>query len=351
MKEKKPVIHLIKKNFSLKHTNEKPYITSYSNITGVNIPKINHSAKHKNIKNISRSNSLSNAQNNFGKTAINFYSTLKHEEKINYINNIIKNSYKKDSFDFMALKRKKICIKELIHQFSDKSKKIEKNKIYRIPYPLLYCLTNRKVENNSSNLLTRILTRENINLSKKQELTIKYSQYSKMFNSDLSKLVNDYEISTSKTPKISRNNFPILNKYLKQQFNNIYFRNINGKNNFAKSVYDSPIWTKIKIENKNKERNSSDYMKIYTKNRKNENEDFKNTIETPKNKSMNLFNHNNNMKNIKIVYERFNNCLDEKLMGKYTSKIDSNINNIIKDVSHLKFNKNIMAFSDKIDAV
>ena len=121
MKEKKPVIHLIKKNFSLKHTNEKPYITSYSNITGVNIPKINHSAKHKNIKNISRSNSLSNAQNNFGKTAINFYSTLKHEEKINYINNIIKNSYKKDSFDFMALKRKKICIKELIHQFSDKS--------------------------------------------------------------------------------------------------------------------------------------------------------------------------------------------------------------------------------------
>ena len=348
MKEKKSGINLIKKNLSLKHTNEKPYFTSYSNITGVNIPKIYHSAKHKNI---SRSNSLSNAQNNYGKTAINFYSTLKREEKINYINNIIKNSIQKDSFDFMALKRKKICIKELIHQFSDKSKKIEKNKIYRIPYPLLYCLTNRKVENNSSNLLTKILTRENNNLSKKQELTIKYSQISKKFNTNLSKLVSDYEISKSKTPKVSRNNFPILNKYLKQKFNNIYFRNINGKNNFAKSMYDKTIWTKIKTTNKNKEWNSLNYIKIYTKNRKNENEDFKNIIETPKSKSMNLFNHNNNMKNIKMINERFNNYLEEKLMGKNNSKIDSNINNIIKDVSHLKFNKNIMVFADKINAV
>ena len=350
MKEKKSEINLIKKNFSLKNTNEKPYFTSYSNITGVNIPKIYHSAKHKNI---SRSNSLSRAQNNFGKTATNFYSTLKREEKINYINNIIKNSFQKDSFDFMALKRKKICIKELIHQFydSDKSKKFEKNKIYRIPYPLLYCLTNRKVENNSSKFLTKILTRENNNLTKKQELTIKYSQISKIFNTDLSKLVNDYEISKSKTPKNSRNNFPILNKYLKQKFTNIYFKNINGKNNFDKSINDSPIWIKIKIENKNKKWNSPNYVKIYNKNRKNKDEDFKNIIETPKNKTMNLFNHNNNMKNIKMINERLNNYLEEKLMGKYTSKIDSNINNIIKDVSHLKFNKNIMAFSDKIDAV
>ena len=344
MKEKKSEINLIKKNFSLKNTNEKPYFTSYSNITGVNIPKIYHSAKHKNI---SRSNSLSRAQNNFGKTATNFYSTLKREEKINYINNIIKNSFQKDSFDFMALKRKKICIKELIHQFydSDKSKKFEKNKIYRIPYPLLYCLTNRKVENNSSNLLTKILTRENNNLTKKQELTIKYSQISKIFNTDLSKLVNDYEISKSKTPKNSRNNFPILNKYLKRKFNNIY-----GKNNFAKSMSDSPVWTKIKLTKKNEE-NSPNYIKIYSKNRKNENEDFKNIIETPKSKSMNLFNHNNNMKNVKMINERFNNYLEEKLMGKNNSKIDSTINNIIKDVSHLKFNNNIMAFSDKIKAV
>ena len=345
MKEKKSDKHLMRKNFSLKHTNDKPYITSYSNITGVNIPKMNHSAKYKNIKNISRSYSISNVQNNYGKTAINFYSSLKREEKIDYINNIINNAYKKDSFDFMALKRKKISIKELIHQFSDKSKKFEKNKIDRIPYPLLYCLSNRKVENNSSNLLTKILTRENNNLSKKQELTIKYSQFSKMFNTELSKLVSSYETLNSKTPKISRNNFPILNKYLKREFNNIY-----GKNNFAKSMSDSPVWTKIKITKKNEE-NSPNYIKIYSKNRKNENEDFKNIIETPKSKSMNLFNHNNNMKNVKMINERFNNYLEEKLMGKNNSKIDSTINNIIKDVSHLKFNNNIMAFSDKIKAV
>ena len=58
MKEKQTEINLIRKNFSLKNTNQKPYFTSYSNITGVNIPKIYHSVKHKNI---SRSNSLSRA--------------------------------------------------------------------------------------------------------------------------------------------------------------------------------------------------------------------------------------------------------------------------------------------------
>ena len=349
MKKKISDLNLIQKNFLLKNTDEKTYFTSNSNITGLNIPKLYHSAKHKKF---SRSSSLSNTQKNFGKTAINFYNTLNREEKIDYVNNIIKNAFQKDSFDFMALKRKKINISELIHQYddSDKSKKFKKNKIYRIPYPLLYCITNRKVENNSSNLLKKILTKENNNLTKRQELTIKYSKISKIFNTDLSKLVNDYELS-SKTPKISRGHFPILNKYLQEKFNKIYFKNINIKNKYAQSMYDNANWKKINKIKKNRKLNTSNYGKIYGKKRKNENEDFKNVIETPRNKSMNLFNHNNNMKNVKIIQDRFNNYYEEKLRGNNKIKIDTNINNIIKDVAHLRYNNKLMAFTDKINAV
>ena len=46
-------------------------------------------------------------------------------------------------------------------------------------------------------------------------------------------------------------------------------------------------------------------------------------VETFKNKNVNLFNHNSNK-----------------------NKLDPTVNNIIKDISHLKFNYQIMAFSE-----
>ena len=46
-------------------------------------------------------------------------------------------------------------------------------------------------------------------------------------------------------------------------------------------------------------------------------------VETFKNKNVNLFNHNSNK-----------------------NKLDSTVNKIIKDISHLKFNHQIMTFSE-----
>jgi len=80
MKEKQSEINLIRKNFSLKNINEKSYFTSYSNITGEYIPKINHYARHKNIS----LQILFQKLKIILKTAINFYRILKREEKINY---------------------------------------------------------------------------------------------------------------------------------------------------------------------------------------------------------------------------------------------------------------------------
>ena len=174
----KPI--LLKPKLLLNNSNEKFLFSNNSNITGISFPKFLHTTQHKALM---RSNSYSNninhtnmKNNKYRKTEINFYSSLKGEEKLDYINKLISNSLKKDSFDYMALKRKKFSLIELINQtnISEKMKKFEDNKICKIPYPLIYCITNRKFENNSSNLLTKILTKENNNLSHNQELTIKY---------------------------------------------------------------------------------------------------------------------------------------------------------------------------------
>ncbi len=345
MKEKTDDPIVLRTNLYLNNANEKNSFANNSNITGIFLPKFNRTA---NDKNLNRSNSLNISKNNFGKTDVNFFKKLKEEEKIKYINNLISNSLEKDSFDYMALKRKKFSLIELINQtnISEKMKKFEDNKICKIPYPLIYCITNRKFENNSSNLLTKILTKENNNLSHNQELTIKYSEYSKIFNTDISKLIND-EKKISSTPKISRDNLPILNKYLKQKFNKFNLKNINLIK-YASYISNTPNYIKINI-NKGFKRYGSNGKNL--KKIRKDNDEFKNVFDSYKNKSMNLFNHKNSMKNLSMIKERYNKMMEEKFMRNKKIKMDPKVNKIIKDVSHLKFNKNIMAFSDKIDAV
>ena len=347
MKEKTDDPIILRTNLYLNNANEKNSFANNSNITGIFLPKFNRTA---NDKNLNRSNSLNISKNNFGKTDVNFYKKLKEEEKIKYINNLISNSLEKDSFDYMALKRKKFTTSDLINQFnnSNKPKKLEENKICKIPYPLLCCISNRKCENNSSNLLKKILTKENKSLSKNQELVIKYSEYSKIFNTDISKLVEDYKQKPSKTPKLGKYNLPILNKYLKQKFSNFYFRD-SYSNKYMKSTSSTPKWTKINIRKNMRRWNSTHNEKNIKKNKKVKENEFKNECETFKNKSVNLFNHNNNMKNVKIIQDRLNSIMEEKFIRNKKVKIDPSVNKIIKDISHLRFNNQIMPVSDKIN--
>ena len=346
----KPI--LLKPKLLLNNSNEKFLFSNNSNITGISFPKFLHTTQHKALM---RSNSYSNninhtnmKNNKYRKTEINFYSSLKGEEKLDYINKLISNSLKKDSFDYMALKRKKFSLIELINQtnISEKMKKFEDNKICKIPYPLIYCITNRKFENNSSNLLTKILTKENNNLSHNQELTIKYSEYSKIFNTDISKLIND-EKKISSTPKISRDNLPILNKYLKQKFNKFNLKNINLIK-YASYISNTPNYIKINI-NKGFKRYGSNAKNL--KKIRKDNDEFKNVFDSYKNKSMNLFNHKNSMKNLSMIKERYNKMMEEKFMRNKKIKMDPKVNKIIKDVSHLKFNNQIMPFSHKVNDI
>ena len=335
----KPII--LRTNSSFNDTKDKNYFSNYSNITGLFLPKFNKTTEKSHLIN---SNSVSFNKNN-RKTDNNFYNKLKGEEKIKYVNKLISNCLKKDIFDNLAVRRKKISIGELIHQFdvSNKSKKLEENKICRIPYPLLYFISNRKCENNSSNLLTKILTKENNIISKNQELTIKYSKYSKLFNTDISKLISEEDEKKKiypKTPKRGIENISILNKYLKQKFNNIYFREKNNNlNNISKT---------FKYRQSNKLKNLKRFNSSKKWRNKIEQYEFKNLFESFRNKSMNLHNHNNSMKNNQIIQERLNSLLEEKLLGNNKINIDSNVNKIIKDISHLKFNNKIMPIGVKI---
>ena len=170
---------------------EKKILINYSNITGLSSEKLLKKKEVEKNKNntISSNINFSVIKNNSIKK--NLYQSLPKKEKIKYIHRIIKNSNHKDSFDFLAVKRRTYSLGYLIRQFDvgEKSKSFEENNICKMPYPLLYCISNRKLENNSSNLLAKILRSENKNLSKQQENEIKNSIYSKLFNTDLSKLI------------------------------------------------------------------------------------------------------------------------------------------------------------------
>lgn len=340
----------LKTNLYLNNITDKNNFLNNSNITGILLPKFKQTSDDKNLNN---SKSIFLKKIKRGKTDTNIYKSLNEEEKIKFINNLITNSLKKDNFDYMALKRKKFTITELINQFdaSDKSKKLDENLFCKIPYPLLYCISNRKCENNSSNLLTKILTKENKILTKNQELTIKYCYYSKIFNTDISKLISDdSKIINTKTSKHGRESLPILNKYLKQKFTNLYFKDTNN-NKYLNSTSNTPKWTKLKNIRKNMRRWNSTKIGDGIERKKNNKEEFKNSVETFKNKSVNLFNHNNNMKNAKMIQDRLNNIMEEKFFRNTKIKIDPSVNNIIKDISHLRFNNQIMAFNQNIHEI
>jgi hypothetical protein len=351
MNSKPPGPSLLKSNLFLNNINEKNSFINNSNITGVFLPQFIHTTKNRNLN---RSNSLSHNPTNSKKTDINFYNTLKEEEKLKYINDLISNALKKDSFDYMALKRKKFTISELIKRFNASNKPIifEENKICKIPYPLLYCLSNRKCENNSSKLLTKIMTNENKSLTKKQELTIKYSHYSKIFNTDISKLISDKFSNKNNLSHIQKekgDNLPILNKYLKQRFSKFYNKDNNNSSKYLNSTSNTRKWTKINNIRKNMRRwNSTSIGKKEQKKKKIKNDEFRNIVESFKNRNVNLLTHNNNMKNAKLLQDRINNIMEEKFYKNNRIKLDKSINKIIKDISHLRFNNQIMAFNSKL---
>ncbi len=372
--------NLIHNNFS-----EKQLFLNNSNITGISweMRFIKKEKENSKINNLIDSNILSS----FDKKNIiesHFYKSLKEKDKIKFIQKIIKNSIHKEPFDFLAVKRKRYSLGYLIRQFdlTEKSKSFEENNICKTPYPLLYCISNRKLGNNSSNLMAKILSQDNRKLSKKQENVIKNSHYSKIFNTDISKLIkhkirskssiknfsryihmnnnnniNNTNNTNSNITNISNNdNFPFLNKYIKSKVNTYNYEYLQrNNNNYPNSMefFSRRKFNKNNLKKNIKRWNSTYAMgingsdNIIERNIKSKN--LQNNIDTFKNKTVSLNNHRNNIRNKSIINERRNKIIDEFIIRKRNNKSDPRINEIIKDISHLKFNNQLKPFNTRIN--
>ena len=313
----------------------------------------------------------SNEKNNTAKSSI--YQTLSKKEKIKFIQNLVKNSMEKEPFDFLAVKRKTYSLGYLIRQFdiAEKSKSFEENNICKIPYPLLYCISNRKVGNNSSNLLAKILTSENKNLSKNQEIFIKKSVYTKIFNSNLSDLIRtkfrnrsslktNSNLSSSNLSNLSniskQGKFPFLNKYIKSKVENYNYSIIdkNKINNFPTSIgfFSKQKHKKLNLKTNMKKWNSTFCVNVDRRgndnNKKYKNKQFKNNnIENFKNRTVCLNNHKSNIINSSFINEKNNKIIEDIYYRKRKNRSEQRLIEIIKDVSHLKFNNQIMPFFNR----
>ena len=349
------------KNTFINYYEEGIFFPHKSNITGLSEIHLSHN----NLKENNKSNNLINLSPIKKKSSK--YSLLSGKEKINYIKKLIDNLSDNHPYDSLAVKRKKYTLGYLIRQFDlgEKSKNFEENDICKIPYPLLHVISNRKLGNNSSNLMAKILSLKGKKLSKKEEKEIKNSKYSKIFNSTFSQLVRknfknksnlDKNINILKNNKSnlrnnlinsSRNrNLPFINKYIKNKY--ISDNKIPNKDNLFKSQ------TSIDFYRRSKEKLKSNYSLYITnlkgnflnnKNSKRKKDKFRNKVETFKNRTVCLISHKNNMKNNSFINERLNKMLDEYFSIKRKVKYDPKINELIRDISHLKFNNQIMSLN------
>lgn len=350
---------------------EKKLLINYSNITG--LPNNNNKLFiKKELENYNKKLISSNINSSIIKNEQiikkNLYQTLPKNEKIEYIHKIIKNSNRKnkDSFDSLEVQRKTYSLGYLIRQFDtiEKSKSFEENKICKIPYPLLSCLSNRKLENNSSNLLAKILTSENKKLSKRQEIEIKNSTYSKIFNANLNNLMkfkvrsnsalnyNNYNYLNNNSNIYEKDKFPFLNKYIKSKVATYNYNFFNRNQRLENYPNTTGVFLKEKSKKINLKKNIKSWNSTYI-NKKDKNkhkikkEQVKNNIREFKNKTVCLYNYKNNIRNNSIINEKNYKIIEEIYYRKRKNQSQQRLIEIIKDISHLKFNNQIIPFCDK----
>ena len=130
----------------------------------------NISLKDKKGKENKKDANLFLTENNFDSlTKIN-----KKKTKVMLIKSFLTPTIKETIFDGYAVNRKKYSFEELIKKVSQKEKKeiLEKNKLFKRPYPLIKFLSNRKLYNNTSSLLCELLDNDISKLTKEQLLVM-----------------------------------------------------------------------------------------------------------------------------------------------------------------------------------
>lgn len=240
------------------------------------------------------------------------------EEKLSFIRSLIKKP-KSKPYDGYACFRKKPTINYLIKKFDIKENLVilEKNKLCKIPYPLIKFISNRKSPNKSKDLMTDILGADLNDLSAQQKNDIKYKNYKKPI-----------KITKLKYPEIS-NNYSNFYKRIK------YFSE--SRKNHNKNDFEIPLIEKYNDKKRIRNSFNRDIYNCMERNRPcYNNRKIKNILmKSYIGDDINLTEHSTFTNNISVLKNGVSKILESK-KDKY--------DDILKDISQLKSNNHIMAF-------
>lgn len=240
-------------------------------------------------------------------------------DKLKLIRSFIKKPEDQMPYDGYTCFRKKPTINYLLKKFEKKDNKIifEQHKLCKKPYPLIKFLSNRKSPNHSKHLITDMLSAEFRDLSIQQKNDIKYKNYKKPIKLSKieypgikSKINIIRKINFSEKKNKNENNkieFPLLNRYTEEKFL--------SKDNSTKNWENRNIYSCLTIR------------PVY-----NDRKIKKSLINSYCGLDNNLTEHNTVMNNISI------------LKNEVTRKLHSNYDDILKDISILKYHNHIMAY-------
>ena len=145
-----------------------------------------------------------NSQTNYEKSA--------EKKRMEHIKKLLDNSTNNFTYDGYAVKRKKYSFYEMIGKIGVKEnrKSIETNHLFKIPFPLLQFLSNRKIYNNSSSLIINLLNNDISQLLKEQIRIINESHDNNIIHN---KYLNKKNLNRT------HNNFNLKNKQINKLFN------------------------------------------------------------------------------------------------------------------------------------
>ena len=164
------------------------------------------------------------------------------KKRIEHIKKLLYSSTRNYTYDGYAVKRKKYSFYELIGKVGGKEnrKSIEYNHLFKIPFPLLQFLSNRKIYNNSSSLLINLLNNDISQLLKEQI-----------------RIINESHDKIIHNKSLNENNMNLTHNYfrLKNKQKNKLLKNINK----SRELFNCTRINKKTISENNKTRNNTMY--------------------------------------------------------------------------------------------
>lgn len=316
------------------------YFKTSSNITG--LPRISNVFD---IEPIKKSSTLIN-KININKTPKNKNINFDKKEKINLVIRLMEEPLTKLPFDGFAILSKKYTTEYLLHKSCEKEQKaiFEKNKLFKNNFPLIEILSNRKMKNKNKKMLIQMLTTGYGELTESQKQAIKSEIYKSRLNK---KNFNKKENIFSR--KNSQKNSQKSLKITKLNQNKDFFTpNRNDINNYISINKNTKTLTQSNFFNNkvlNNNRILGKSLKEFKERKNNRSETEGIYLNLGLGETVRLYNHKANRKNNDILLERF---IRKTFLNNKNNEKDFIKNEIINDISKLKFKNRIMPLNTQI---